>query len=208
MSTEAVAPRARDAIVLVRGFVQAIPGGRHRAGGTVTRITGDPCVIVDTGAPEQRQQILDALATHGVDPMAIQYVVNTHGHLDHIGNNNLFPQATFILDTDLAKDGEYWVHDFRKSALEIASLDGGPPIVVMLTPGHTDHDLSVIVKTSIGTVAVVGDLFEYQGDWVDNSWRAWSKDPAVQQASRDAVLALADYIIPGHGDRFPMPRRS
>jgi glyoxylase-like metal-dependent hydrolase (beta-lactamase superfamily II) len=195
-------PRARDAIVLVRGFVEGATGARQRASGTVTLITGDPLVIVDTGAPEQRREILDALAGRRVDPAMIAWVVNTHGHLDHIGNNNLFPNATFVLDSDLARDGEYWIHDFRQRPLEIASSDGRPPIVVMLTPGHTDHDLSVIVETSLGIVAVVGDLFEYEGDWNDNAWRFWSKNPAVQEESRAAVMALADYIIPGHGDRF------
>jgi glyoxylase-like metal-dependent hydrolase (beta-lactamase superfamily II) len=199
-------PPSRDAIVLVPGYVEALPGGRVHAGGTVTLITGDPSVIVDTGAPEQQQQIVDALATHGVDPDEIQWVVNTHGHLDHVGNNNLFPQATFILDSDLAKDGEYWTHDFRQGPLTIASDDGGPAIVVMPTPGHTDHDLSVIVEASIGTVAVVGDLFEYDGDSADDAWLAWSRDRALQQASRDAVLAIADHIIPGHGDRFATHR--
>ena len=182
-----------------------MPGERHRAGGTVTLITGNPNVIVDTGAPEQLQQIVEALARHGIETAAIQYVINTHGHLDHIGNNNLFPQATFVLDTDLAKNGEYWAHDFRQSALEITSLDGGPPIVVMCTPGHTDHDLTVMVETSSGTVAVVGDLFEYEGDGVDTAWLAWSKNPVAQQASRDMVLSLADYVIPGHGERFAVP---
>ena len=199
------APRAREAIVLVRGFVDAVKDGRQRAGGTVTLITGGPAVIVDTGAPEQRQEILDALAARGVDPASIAWVVNTHGHLDHIGNNNLFPNATFVLDADLAKDGGYWTHDFRQRPLEIASLDGGPPIVVMLTPGHTDHDLSVIVETATGTVAVVGDLFEYDGDWDDNAWRAWSKNPDTQEESRAKVIALAEYIIPGHGGRFQVP---
>jgi glyoxylase-like metal-dependent hydrolase (beta-lactamase superfamily II) len=199
------APRAREAIVLVRGFVDAVKDGRQRAGGTVTLIAGDPAVIVDTGAPEQRQEILDALAARGVDPASIAWVVNTHGHLDHIGNNNLFLNATFVLDADLARDGEYWTHGFRKHPLEIASSNGGQPIVVMLTAGHTDHDLTVIVETASGTVAIVGDLFEYEGDWNDNAWRAWSKDPVRQQESRAAVMAIADHIIPGHGDRFKVP---
>ena len=57
----------------------------------------------------------------------------------------------------------------------------------------------------LAPIAVAGDLFEYEGDWNDNSWRAWSKDPSTQEASRRRVLALADYIIPGHGDRFKVP---
>ena len=206
MTMSAPSTRQRAVIALVRGFVEAIPSGRHRAAGSVTLITGDPAMIVDTGGPEQRQQILDALAANGVDPAAIQYVINTHGHLDHVGNNNLFPQATFILDSDLASNGEYRIHDFRTGTLDIPSNDGGPPVIVMLTPGHTDHDVSVIVRTSNGTVAVVGDLFEYEGDWVDQGWLAWSKDPDMQRTSRKAVQAVADYIVPGHGGMFKVVR--
>ena len=72
----------------------------------------------------------------------------------------------------------------------------------MLTPGHTDHDLSVVVETGIGTVAIVGDLFEYEGDWADDAWLAWSRDQGRQRESRQAMLAIADYIIPGHGTMF------
>ncbi len=205
MSAPGSTPPVREVVVLVRGFVDAVKNGRQRAGGTVTLITGDPTVIVDTGAPQQRQEILGALANRGVDPAAIAWVVNTHGHLDHIGNNNLFPNATFVLDSDLARDGAYWTHDFRTTPLEIASADGSSPIVVMPTPGHTDHDLSVNVETATGTVAIVGDLFEYDGDWDDNAWRAWSKNPVAQEESRASVIALADYIIPGHGGRFKVP---
>ena len=198
--------RPRKAIILSRGFVEPLPGGRHRAAGTVTLITGSPCVIVDTGGPEQRQQILDALAAQRIAPADIRYVINTHGHLDHVGNNSLFPDATFILDSDIALEGEYWTHRFKQGPLEIASTNGAAPILVTFTPGHTDHDLSVVVETAIGTVAVVGDLFEYEGDWADDAWLSWSKDADAQRGSREAVIALADYIIPGHGDIFRAPK--
>jgi glyoxylase-like metal-dependent hydrolase (beta-lactamase superfamily II) len=191
-------------VVLVPGYVEALPDGRHRAGGAVVLITGDPWVIVDTGAPEQRQNILDALTVQGVDPADVQYVVNTHGHLDHIGNNNLFPRATFLLDTDIARDGQYRTHDFARP-FEIPSIDG-PPIMIVATPGHTDHDLSVLVETHGGVTAVVGDLFEYEGDETDGAWRAWSRNPVQQQASRAAICGLAKCIVPGHGGAFTVKR--
>jgi len=199
---------AREVIVLLRGFVQAIDNARSRASGTVTLITGSPIMIVDTGAPEQRQELLEALRSHGVDPEQVAYVVNTHGHLDHVGNNNLFPHATFVLDTDLARDGEYWSHDFGAGPLLIEGLDGAGPVTVMATPGHTDHDLSVLVRTDAGEVAVVGDLFEYGRDAEDGAWRRWSRDVPRQEASREHVIRLADYIVPGHGDIFRSSRGS
>lgn len=192
----------RDVIVLVRGFVQAVAETRFHAGGTVTLITGTPHILVDSGGAEQRQDILDAFNARDLKLADVGYVVMTHGHLDHIGNNNLFPHATFVLDTDVSRDGEYWTHSFADGPLVIESPEHDAPVTVMATPGHTDHDVSVFVATDGGTVAIVGDLFEYEGDDVDNAWRRWSRNPEQQQASRDKVLALADAIVPGHGDIF------
>lgn len=193
--------------VLVRGYVEPPRAGRQRAGGTVTLIKGAPNVLVDTGAPEQREELLEALANHRVTPGDVTYVVLTHGHLDHIGNNSLFPAATFVLDEDVARTGEYWQHRFRDGPLHIDCEDGGPRITVLATPGHTDHDLSVVVEASIGAVAVVGDLFEYADDQRDGAWMCWSKHPDDQRRSRDLVLSLADYIVPGHGDMFKVERK-
>lgn len=194
-------------VVLCSGHSTITPSGVLSAGATVTLIKGAPNVIVDTGDAWQRDEIVTALVEQGVAPAEVAYVVITHGHLDHVGNNNLFPHATFLLDTDLGRDGEYRTHDFARGPYLIESSPGLDPIRVIATPGHTNHDVSVIVRTANGIVAVVGDLFEYEGDWNDNAWRAWSKDPATQQASRDDVLALADYIVPGHGNIFRVPSR-
>lgn len=38
-----------------------------------------------------------ALAQHDVEPENIDYVVCTHSHADHIGNNNLFTNAIHIV---------------------------------------------------------------------------------------------------------------
>ena len=188
--------------VLLSGNSTPTGDGRFRAAGTVTLIHGALNVVVDTGDPGQRQQLLDALAIQGLSPADIAYVVNTHGHLDHIGNNNLFPGAMFILDTDVSRDGVYWTHDFDRGPLDLLAPEGDAPVTVMRTAGHTDHDLSVIVDTSIGRVAIVGDLFEYEHDGIDRAWMQWSRNAEQQCTSRAAVLALARHIVPGHGNIF------
>jgi len=195
-----------EVIVLVPGFVGAIQGQRYPAGGTVTLLKGNPNVVVDTGDVWQRAQIVAALAEHGTAADDVRWVVNTHGHLDHVGNNNLFPAATFVLDGDLARDGSYWMHDFSRGPLSIPARSGDDAISVMLTPGHTDHDLSVIARAAIGVVAVVGDLFEHAADEVGGVWERWSRDVARQRKSRAAVRAMADYIVPGHGGIFRVER--
>jgi glyoxylase-like metal-dependent hydrolase (beta-lactamase superfamily II) len=195
-----------EVIVLVPGFVGVQQGQSYLAGGTVTLIKGNPNVVVDTGDVWQRAQIVAALAEHGTAADDVQWVINTHGHLDHVGNNNLFPAATFVLDGDLARDGTYWTHDFSRGPLSIAVGSDDGAITIMFTPGHTDHDLSVIVPASIGVVAVVGDLFEHAADDLGGVWERWSRDVPRQRKSRAAVRALADYIVPGHGGIFRVER--
>jgi glyoxylase-like metal-dependent hydrolase (beta-lactamase superfamily II) len=191
-----------EVVVLVEGYVEASGAQRQRTAGSVTLVRGDPNILVDTGDPWQREELLDALATADLNPADIGFVINTHGHLDHVANNNLFPHATFILGSDVARHGEYWTHAFDRGPLVIEATDGSDPIAVIATPGHTDHDLSVLVRTHDGVVAIVGDLFEYEADETDDAWRRWTVDAAQQQASRDSIRDLADYIVPGHGGIF------
>jgi len=54
-------------------------------------------VVIDTGLSIQGDVLLDALGARGLDPDDIDLVVNTHLHVDHCGNNLLFPRATIAL---------------------------------------------------------------------------------------------------------------
>ncbi len=54
-------------------------------------------VLVDTGISLQERDLLKALDRHGLAPDAIDLVVNTHLHVDHCGNNSLFPRADIVM---------------------------------------------------------------------------------------------------------------
>jgi len=186
-----------EVVVLIPGYSNWSGPGKQNASGTVTLVRGSKNVIVDTGIPAQKNEIVRQLKEVGIKPADVDCVVNSHGHSDHIGNNNLFPKATFLLGTDVSRGDEYTVHDFHTGAFHI-----GPGISVIATPGHTDHDLSVVVETSKGAIVIVGDLFEHENDWSRESWKAWSKCKDDQQKSRQQVLRIADFIVPGHGNLF------
>ena len=53
---------------------------------------GDGFVLIDTGKPENRDQIAARIATAGCPPAALQLIVLTHGDYDHAGN------AAFLRD--------------------------------------------------------------------------------------------------------------
>jgi glyoxylase-like metal-dependent hydrolase (beta-lactamase superfamily II) len=184
-----------EVVVLRPGYAFEESSGTFRAGATVSLVIADVRIIIDTGGPAEKTVIVAALTGHGLSPEEIDYVVCTHGHIDHVGNNNLFPRATFLAGQDRSVGDQF-------SSLDLAN---GPVVItagvrVVATPGHTSEDISVLVDTDRGLVAVVGDLFENGAD--GETWVAFSRDPHLQRQSRAEILSLADFIVPGHGDIF------
>ena len=54
-------------------------------------------VVIDTGLSIQERALLAALRARGLDPADVDLVVNTHLHVDHCGNNVVFPRAVIAL---------------------------------------------------------------------------------------------------------------
>lgn len=165
-------------------------------------ITGKHTVIVDTMTPWDKDFIVSELEKRGVNCDDVEYAVSTHGHIDHIGNLNLFTSAQHILGFSISTGTTYKVHPFDAGKPYV--IDDGLEIIP--TPGHTMDHVSVKVTTaSLGIVIIAGDLFEHEEDLKnENLWKyvAGSENPDIQQRSRSQVLQMADYIIPGHGPMF------
>lgn len=186
-------------LVLQEGYATELPDGSTRADGTISLVLGPHLTLVDTGGPWDRECLLAGLAKQGVSPSDIRYVVCTHGHSDHVGNLNLFPQADLFVGTDLSRpDGCYLPTGLRQGVPHVLH-DGY--LEVLPTPGHSGNDISLMVRgTSLGHVLLAGDLFEHDGD--DGEWQPLSQDPVLQEASRAYALRIADVIVPGHGGPF------
>src|SRR5262245_17867101 len=54
-------------------------------------------VLIDTGLSLEERAIVNALHTRGLEPRDIDIVINTHLHVDHCGNNVVFPRATVFI---------------------------------------------------------------------------------------------------------------
>ena len=188
--------------VLLEGYSYTDAEKRYRANGTCTLVTGkDNKVLVDTGSPRDKQRLLEKLKQHDVAPEEVNYVVCTHGHVDHVGNLNLFSNAVHMVSHDILQEQDIYVdppEDFSKGAPYCIDCEN---IQVISTPGHTHSDISVVVKgTEHGTVVICGDVFEHEGD--DNLWEEYSEFPDKQRKSRKRVLEIADWVVPGHGKMF------
>lgn len=189
--------------VLRPGYAYWQGPAKQKANGTITLIKGRKLVLVDTGSPWDKELLLALLEKEGISPHEVDYLICTHGHSDHIGNNNLFQNAIHIVSYDISKQDYYSFHNFSSGQPYIIDED----LKIIPTPGHTSEDISVIVKTPEGVVGIVGDLFENKDDIEHPElWQAFSKDIQTQERNRQKILELVDFIVPGHGDIFSTPK--
>ena len=164
-------------------------------------------ILVDTLGPWSRDDLLALLQQRGLRSSDVDVVVCTHTHPDHAGNLNLFTDSRLhVCGFSVYREDRYETHAFDAGE----PLQLTPRISVIPTPGHTLTCVSVVVRDAegLGTVVVAGDLFERREDLTDESiWiEAGSEDVDKQRRSRASVLQLADYIVPGHGPMFRVPR--
>jgi len=190
-------------VVLKPGYARWEGYASQRACGTITLVRSLKNCIVDLGIPTDKALILKQLKAQRLYPKDIDFVILTHSDVDHIGNMNLFPDATFIGGNDVIQ-GDHFLEFFKEKYI----IDEN--ISILHTPGHDNRSISVLVKTAKGLVAITGDLFEYNKDWltVDTSkvWEQWSQDTDLQNKSRKKIWKLVDYIVPGHGDMFKVDK--
>lgn len=67
--------------------------GNWRGATSVLVSNGRQHLVVDTGMPHEEHLLLEALAQHGLKPPDIQFIINTHFHIDHVLNNTVFTNS-------------------------------------------------------------------------------------------------------------------
>ncbi|KAL5240031.1 hypothetical protein ACI65C_007441 [Semiaphis heraclei] len=187
--------------VLFEGYSRPTEGGML-TNCTSTLIKGPKNIIVDTMTPWDRFKLLNAVEKQGILCEEIDYVISTHGHSDHVGNNNLFLNAKHLVGRCVSHKQMYYDDSKFFNSDGVYEIDKN--IQVISTPGHTLADVSVIVQTIKASIGIVGDLFECEEDIMDETiWlNAGSENPILQKKYRKDILEQVDYIIPGHGPMF------
>ncbi|MCU1665437.1 MAG: N-acyl homoserine lactone hydrolase [Pseudonocardiales bacterium] len=154
-------------------------------------------VLVAEMEPEDNLEL--RLAELDVRPTDIDYVINTHLHFDHAGNNDLFERASFFVQRehyDFAKDNvtfpnQYWNLPKLKYELLDGETELFPGIEVLLTPGHAPAHESVMVRLpETGNMVVCGDAV-YTKDNLDHGSWGGQADPEAAAESAAKLQRIA-----------------
>jgi glyoxylase-like metal-dependent hydrolase (beta-lactamase superfamily II) len=201
-------------------------------------------VVVDTGfsaamARKRGRQHLrcptEGLQMLGVSASAVQDVVVTHLHYDHVGNFDLFPAARLHLQELEMRyaTGRYMAHDCFRGAFEVEDVVGvvrrvyagrvafhdgdtalAQGISLHLIGGHTMGLQVVRVATRRGWVVLASDASHFYANLEQSRPFpiVWSVADMVEGYRKLRELADSPaHIIPGHDplvlERYPAPER-
>jgi glyoxylase-like metal-dependent hydrolase (beta-lactamase superfamily II) len=187
-------PRSRTARldVLFTGYAGPGEDGALRVAGTACLVRdGDRVIVVDPGMVPSRAALLDPLTELGVAPGDVTDVVLSHHHPDHTVNIALFGEVP-VHDVQAVYQRDTWI---RRPA---EGVELAPSVRLLATPGHTPQDVTTLVGTADGMVALTHLWWTGQGPAED----PYAPDREVLRAQRERVLAVADRIVPGHGAPF------
>ena len=192
---------------------------------------GEHTVVVDLGFTEavgtrRGRQFLrcpaHGLAEVGIDAAAVEHVVLSHFHYDHVGNHGLFPRATFHV-----QDAEMAFYTGRSAALpafrrsievddvcalvrlnyegRLRFVDGEgeivPGIRVHAVGGHTAGMQITTVATARGQAVVASDASHYYRNLEARIPFNTLHDLPGTYRAFDRIRELAgatDLVVPGH----------
>jgi len=171
---------------------------------TSTLIKGKVNILVDPALPPDEMTKVLYNRT-GLSPDKIDMVFITHAHGDHYVGIELFEKAAWYIseiDLEVVKKSE------NKRVLELGGklkvcgnglVDG---VEFPSFPGHTYGTTGILFDTNDGRVCACGDAVMSR-DFFDNRLGYYnSLDFDKSTESINKMAALADIVVPGHGNYF------
>ena len=166
-------------------------------------------VVIDPGGDEE--EILEVLKNHKLN---LKYIIDTHGHFDHVDANQPLKEATGAqiaiheFDAQMLSQPSSEALFFTGNRLRLSAADillkeddvlsfGKYRLKVLHTPGHTPGGISLVMEGH--TYVYVGDLL-FAGSIGRTDFPGGDFD-ALIHAVRTKIFPLGDNytVFPGHG---------
>jgi N-acyl homoserine lactone hydrolase len=169
--------RAHLLTIPVHGFLIKHPAGA----GIIDTGYGDGEILKDYRAVNA--PVAAALRQHDVDPSDIRWIINSHLHFDHCGQNAVFPHTPVYVqrgEYERRNDPDYTVVEWLNYAgARWELLDGDrqimPGVRTVTTPGHTPGHQSIEIETTAGPALMTGDA-------------CWTVEMLEGQAPREGMM--------------------
>lgn len=164
-------------------------------------------LVIDPGS--ERRKIQKVLDTHRLKPA---FIINTHGHFDHIGCDNDFgvpvyihqKDAAMLKDASLNLSGMFSLSFAVRSKIEVLrdgqNIDlGGLQMEVLHIPGHTPGGIALRLKKPKDNIVFTGDTLFYHG--IGRSDFIGGDGQLLVRAIKEKLFTLpGDTVVyPGHG---------
>jgi hydroxyacylglutathione hydrolase len=164
-------------------------------------------IIIDPG--DQARKIKQVLDKHRLKPV---FIINTHGHYDHIGCNDKFGVPVYVHIDDLAllKDPQlnlsgafampYAVKSEIKTIGENATIElQDLQLKVLHVPGHTRGGIALQLIKPADKIVFTGDTLFCNG--IGRSDLDGGDERLLIKSIKEKLLTLSDdtVIYPGHG---------
>lgn len=168
---------------------------------------GSQAVIIDPGDDEAK--IRRALDKHNLKAAMI---INTHGHIDHIGCDDKFGVPVYIhtSDAQLLTDPELNLSSFVAVSLvvraKIVKLEDKQEIgldkiklEVIHLPGHTPGGIGLLLKEPKGKILFTGDSLFYRG--IGRTDFPGADENLLVRSIKERLFKLSGdtVVYPGHG---------
>jgi glyoxylase-like metal-dependent hydrolase (beta-lactamase superfamily II) len=164
--------------------------------------TGYPDAVADKpldnpiGHATRAKKLSAQLAELNLKPQDVTYVAVSHTHGDHVGNVDMFPTSTLLIqkaEIDWAfapgKDAPFKKDRPMKELSGDLDVFGDGSVTVLSTPGHTPGHQSLLVHLgNTGWIVLTGDAAHFKDNW-DNDRVPSMNTSADQTHASHARLA-------------------
>ena len=168
-------------------------------------VIAEKVAVIDTGLSISR---LEQKLRGVIAPERVDYVINTHAHIDHCGGNPLFPNARTLiheLDAKAMSDGRFYgtaslfsggrSMNYHRVLKEGDVIDlGGAELEVLHTPGHTPGSICLYIASEKALFS--GDTL-FAGGSFGRSDLGGNMEQLKRSLRRLAALEI-EVLYPGH----------